>query len=186
MKVNAFINRSINIMVNPKTEWEHIANENFPIRSITLNFVLPYLIMDFISSMLGCVLFSSKNMIYPLKFAFVQSVTSFLVYIIILYITPVFIQLIGISFNIQINRENAFKLIAYSFTPVFIIGIIVGLIPALGVIDIVGLYAFYIMWHGYDMMLNITDKKTFFYIISVLIIIAEYILLGAMFIQLFI
>lgn len=179
MDVNAFLIRSKNLIINPEAEWKVIASEDTKANAVMLHFVLPYLVLNFAASICGGFIFSDRWFFNPIGYALAQAITSFLVYIIVLYITPIIIKALGTSFGTETTQNNVFKLVAYSFTPAYIIGILVGLVPMLGVLGIVGLYSFYIMWHGFGALLKTPeDKKTGFFIVSILIIIGEYIVLG--------
>jgi len=180
MDINAFFNRTKNLIVNPEEEWKIIEAEETKASVVFTNFVLPYLILNFIASILGSFLFAGIFLLYsPLTYGIATALTSFLVYIIVLYVTPIIIKALGSSFGTEVSQDKAFKLVAYSFVPSYVIGILVGLLPSLSILGILGLYSLYVFWHGFGALLHTPeDKKVGFFIVSILIIIAEYVILG--------
>jgi|YNPMSStandDraft_2_1061718.scaffolds.fasta_scaffold13383_2 hypothetical protein len=177
MDIKLIIDRSKEILFNPKAEWQKINEETTGTKDVLMGFVLPYLILNFIASIIGNFLFKTIffSPLYFIAFAFVN----LFVYLIILYITPVILQALAKSFSAEVDKVKAFKLVSYSFTPSYIIGIIVGLLPLLSIFGIVGLYGLYIMWVGFDILLKVPeDKKVGFYIVSILIIIGEFLILS--------
>jgi len=180
MEINAIINRTKNLIIKPEEEWKVIEAEQTKASSVFTNFVLPYLILNFIASILGSSLFAGRILFYnPLSYGIATAFTSFLVYVIVLFVTPVIIKALASSFGTEVDKDKAFKLVAYSFVPSYVIGILVGLLPLLSVLGILGLYSLYILWHGFGALLHTPeDKKVGFYIVSILIIIGEYFILG--------
>lgn len=170
MDLNHIINRSKGIIINPEAEWQTISGETSSSKDVFTNFVLPYLLLGFVSSAIGGFLLGQLMLFASIAMAFV----SLVVYVVVLFITPIIIEALGKSFNTEVNRDKAFKLVAYSFTPSYIINIIVGLLPILGILGILGLYGIYIMWVGFGSLLNTPeDKKVGFFIVTLLILIGE-------------
>ncbi len=61
------------------------------------------------------------------------------------------------------------KLISYSLTPVILTSFFTGLFPFLYVLDIFGLYGFYIFLTGIKIMFQFRDKGQYAFFISVVI-----------------
>ena len=179
MEINALINRTKSLIVKPEEEWKVIESEDTKPGTIMMNFVLPYLVLGFIATLLGSYLFAGRWFFNPIGYAIATAITSFVVYIIVLYVTPIIIKALGSSFGTEVSQEKAFKLIAYSFVPSYIMTILTGLLPVISILGILGLYSLYILWHGFGSLLHAPkDKKVGFYIVSILIIIGEYVVLG--------
>ncbi|MGQ9846876.1 MAG: Yip1 family protein [Bacteroidales bacterium] len=191
MEINALISRTKNLILKPEEEWKVIESEDTKPGTVMMNFVLPYLVLDFIASLLGSYLFAWRWFFNPIRYAVATALTSFVVYIIVLYVTPIIIKALGYSFGTEVSQEKAFKLIAYSFVPLYLIAILTDLFPVISILSILGLYSLYILWHGFGSLLHAPeDKKVGFYIVSILIIIGEYIvlslILGLLFTSLFV
>lgn len=179
MDINAFFNRTKNLIVKPEEEWKVIESEDTKSGAIMMNFVLPYLVLGFVATLLGSYLFAGRWIFNPLGYALATAITSFVVYIIVLYVTPIIIKALGSSFGTEVSQEKAFKLIAYSFVPSYLIAILTGLFPVVSILGLAGLYSLYILWHGFGSLLHTPeDKKVGYYIVTILIIIGEYVVLG--------
>lgn len=177
MDIKALINRSSGIILNPQLEWQKINEETSGTKDVLMNFVLPYLVLNFIASVIGSFLFSPffVSTFYIIAYALVNVI----VYLVVLYLTPIILQALSNSFSAEVDKTKVFKLIAYTFTPSYIIGILVGLFPLLSILSIVGLYGLYIMWIGFDIMIKMpADKKVGFYIVSLLIVLAEFMIIS--------
>ncbi len=184
MNLKHIINRSKAIILKPEIEWQTIAEETSNIKDVFINFVLPYLILGFISSTIGFFLARYLTLSASVAFALI----SLIVFVVVLFVSSIIIEALGKSFNTEISRNKAFKLVAYSFTPSYIINIIVGLLPILSILTILGLYSIYIMWVGFGSLLNTPqEKRVGFFIITLLILISEMVLLnfilGAIFVS---
>lgn len=174
MNLNQLINRSTEIILNPKTEWEAITEETSHCKDVFTNFVLPYLLVDFLSSTIGISLFKHFSIVVSIAQSFIPIIE----FVVILFLTPIIIEALGKLFNTEVSRNKAFKLVAYSFTPSYIINIIVGLLPFLHNLVILSLYGIYIMWVGFGSLLNTPqDKKIGYFIITLLILIGEMVIL---------
>ena len=176
MNINAIINRTKNLIISPIEEWKNIEKEETVASDVLKNFVLPYLVLNALASIVGNVLFTGKILFYnPVPYAIISAVISILIYLIVIYVTAEIIKRLGPNFDTEIDNNKAFKLVAYSFAPSYVISIIVGIFPFLYPLGILGLISFFVMWYGFGSLLHTPDeKKVGFFIISILIIIIEY------------
>ena len=73
------------------------------------------------------------------------------------------------TFNAAKNEMNAFKLAAYSFTPVLAAGVF-HIIPSLGVLALLGsLYGIYILYLGLPILMEVPREKAMAYTVVTLI-----------------
>jgi hypothetical protein len=156
MDINAFINRTKNLIVKPEEEWKVIESEDTKPGAIMMNFVLPYLVLGFVATLLGSYLFAGRWIFNPLGYAIATAVTSFVVYIIVLYVTPIIIKALGSSFGTEVSQEKAFKLMAYSFVPSYLYHSY-GLFP---VVSILGKQALFTIFFGMDSVHCFIHRKT--------------------------
>ncbi len=177
MNIQEIIDRTKGIIVNPEAEWQKIDSEISTSKDVFFNYVFPYLLLNFVAAVAGSFIF--PRLWFSPSYIIATAVSSFLVYVIVLFVTPYIIKALGNSFGSEVDLNKAFKLIAYSFTPSYVIGILTGLIPVLGVLGILGLYGLYIMWFGFGVLFKTPeDKKVGFYIVTLLIIIGEFFILS--------
>ncbi len=74
------------------------------------------------------------------------------------------------TFGIEKNIAVARKLVAYSFTPLLLVSMVTGLFPFLYVLDVLGLYSFYIFWIGAHELLNFPNQKQGSYVIITILV----------------
>jgi hypothetical protein len=73
----------------------------------------------------------------------------------------------------------AFRLIAYSYSAGFTANSLAFLFPNYSFLSLLGLYSFYLIWHGLGPILNISkDKKSGYFTFIVIGLITIYVVLG--------
>lgn len=180
MDVKEIINLSKNLIIKPQEELKVINTDKANTKDILKNFILPYFITILVASLIGKLIFTDYIFYNSFGYITISSISTLLIYIIVLYLTPIILKHLGNSFGANVSQVSAFKLIAYSFVPSYIVSIIVGLLPMLSVLGIAGLYSLYIFWIGFDIFLNPPkDKKLIFFILTLIIIFAEYFIIGS-------
>ena len=102
----------------------------------------------------------------------VWAVLLFVLAIIGIYIVSYIVNGLAVNFGGEKNELNAFKLTAYCFIPVLILGVF-SLIPALSGLHILGLYGIYLFYIGVPILMQVPEEKalTFTVIISLISIV---------------
>lgn len=180
METIKIIERVKNIIIKPHEEWKLIKNEETSNNHIVLTYLLPLMAINLVATIIGSSLFSFKFFYAnTMTYTIFSAILGLLILLIILYSISYVIKALAPSFGFQTEYSSAFKWMAYSMTPNLIVGIVVGLLPMLYMLGILGLYSFYVLWVGMEELFEIQkDKKIGFYIVSVLILLAEYLILG--------
>ncbi len=179
METIKIIERIKNIIIKPHEEWQLIKNEEISNNHIVLTYLLPLITINLVATIIGSSFFSFKSSFYAntITYTIFSAILGLLVLLIALYTMPYIIKALAPSFGFQTEYSSAFKWLAYSMTPNLVVGIVVGLLPVLYMLGILGLYSFYVLWVGMDKLFEIQkDKKIGFYIVSVLILLAEYLI----------
>ena len=74
--------------------------------------------------------------------------------------------------------NSAVKLVAFAWTPVWLVGIF-SIYPPLGILGIVGLYGLYLLYIGLEPMMGTpASKKMVYFIVSILVLIVVYFVIG--------
>ena len=181
MDLNLIINRAKNMILTPVTEWEAVKQEAKPHKEVLMNYVLPFIILVGACSFLGRLLFHLQffGVGRSLLFAIIQMVTVLGV----LYITVWVVNELATNFGSQKNFDAAFRLVAYSNTAFFVAASAAGLLAISflsALLSLCGLYSLYLMWTGFTpMMATPEDKKAGYVIISLLVLIVAYFVIGA-------
>jgi hypothetical protein len=177
MNIQVLINRAININLKPAEEWQVIANETTDKNQIITGYALPLTILVGVAYLLGGLVFPFLG-IFSITYIVGFAVMQFLISLFSLIISAFIITAITSNFGSINDSNTSFRWVIYSSTPFWLIGILVGLIPALAIIGIVGLYGFYLLWAGASpVMKTPEEKKPGFVIVSILIMIAVYAIL---------
>ncbi len=112
----------------------------------------------------------------------ISAVLLFVLAIIGVYLVSFIVNGLVGNFGGERNELNAFKLTAYAFTPLFVLGLF-SLIPALTGLYILGLYGIYLFYIGAPVLLDVPEEKTLTFtvivsLISILITILFYRIAG--------
>ena len=161
-----------NIVADPRAEWPLIAAEpGDPLRLfvgyVAVLAAIPA-IAGFIGSSLVGVSVSVGRLHDPLLFGLFRAFISYLFSFVIVYLTALAIDVMAPLFQTQRNFANALKLAVYSFTPVWLIGIVL-MVPGLRFLSILGLYAIRLIWTGLPPLMGTPRAKVLPYAISIVV-----------------
>ncbi len=102
---------------------------------------------------------------YPLLKALREMALFILQYFISVFITTELMKTFGAKKNADIAR----RLVVYSMTPLLLVSILTGLFPFLYILDILGVYSFYLFWIGAKEMLRFPENKDHSYILITIV-----------------
>lgn len=179
------IDRIKNMLLNPKIEWEIVESEETDPKTLMLTYLLPLALISAIASFIGFGLIGQNVLnvhIGSFGFGIRQAVTSFISTVVGAFVTAYVIDYLATYFGAQKNLNQAFKLVTYSYTPMMVAGILF-IIPSLSIlVTIAGLYGLYLLYIGLQPLMKCTDdKKTSYFVISIIVVIVVYAVLGAIF-----
>jgi len=176
MDFNAIFTRAKNILIQPATEWEVVKGETSDKNTVLKDYALPLIILVAIASFLGGLIFTRFGL--SIGYVVTRAVIAFIVAFLGIYISAIVINELASSFGSKKDINAAFKLVIYSFTPVFIAQIVANLIPPLFFVSIFGLYMIYLLWMGLGSLMETPeDKKVGYVVVSALLIFVIYALL---------
>jgi hypothetical protein len=161
-----------NIVADPRSEWPLIATEPGDPMRLFIGYVavlaaIPA-IAGFIGSSLIGVTVSVGRLHDPVMFGMLRAFISYLFSFVIVYLTALAIDVMAPLFQTQRNFINALKLAVYSFTPVWLIGIVL-MVPGLRFLSILGLYAIRLLWTGLPPLMGTPRPKVLPYAVSVVV-----------------
>lgn len=146
----------LEVIVEPLKFWEKqkkVKNEN---QHLFLNYLLPLLIAIFLVVYASELIRGTRfYLTFPLMKAGREVILFLLQYVISVFFTNELIKPFGGEKNIFVAR----KLMVYSLTPFMLVSTITSMFPFLYVIEVLGLYGFYIFWVGVNAMLKFPDGK---------------------------
>jgi hypothetical protein len=172
--------RAKNIIITPKTEWPAIAAEEPNVGQIISGYVIPLALIPAIAAMLGYGLIG-RGPASSFTWGIAMAIIGFVVALGGVYLTAYVIDMLAPNFGSQKNFGRAMQLVAYSYTPAWLAGIL-NIIPALGVLVLIAsLYGLYLMYLGFPHTMKTPDDKVVVYmVVSIVVLIVVYFVLTAL------
>ena len=171
------------ILVQPKAEWPKVAAETTEPKSVLLGYAVPLAAIGPVASLIGSLAFGYDVLFTTVRpsvgFAVTTAVTSFVLSLVSLFVIAFVANALSPKFGGKNDWPAAFRLVAYSMTAAWLAGIF-GLVPALAVLSLVGLYSIYLFYAGATPVLGIPgDKAATYTAVTVLVAIVVQIVIGA-------
>lgn len=179
------IQRIKNVLLTPKSEWQTISGESDTHIKILTKYLLPLALIPAIASFIGYGLLGYSVMginVGSYGFGIRQAVVSFISTIAGVYLSAWVISFLADKFESVKNFDRAFKLVTYSYTPMLIAGILFVLPKLSFLVTIAGIYGLYLLYLGFvPVMKTPEDKKTTFFVVSLICVILCSIVFSAIF-----
>ena len=170
------------IIFNPGTGWSKISDEGSNRRKAIINYLFPMALLIAVSSILGNLIFGDVEDSYSIAFIFLNSLISFLIIFLEVYLAGWLIFELAIALNSNSNSDQIFNLVIYSHAPLFICLAFIKIFPDLIFITIAGFYSFYLFWLGLEKLAGLKpERKIPFMLSSSLIMILSFTLLTFVF-----
>jgi len=167
------IERARDIILTPKTEWQVIEREPATIQSIFTSYVLILAAIGPIAGLIGGQLFGMPSYYYTwrptLAAGITTAVVTYAMSLASVYVLAKVIEAMAPSFGGTKNELAAVKLAAYSFTAAWLAGLF-ALVPALGILALVGLYSLYLLYIGLPVMMKVPAKQALTYTVVAIVV----------------
>jgi hypothetical protein len=171
----SLVDRAKNIIVTPKTEWEAIAAQSTPVSQVVAGYVVPLAAIAALAWFVGvCFVGVSTPFTGTLRVGIVWGVVAAILHIVMavvmVYVLAFIIDALAPSFGGQKAFPQAFKVAAYAYTPVWVMGI-VQILPLLGILVLVAaIYAVYLLYLGLQTVMRAPSEKAAGYTAVVVIV----------------
>jgi len=158
------VDRVKKILLTPKTEWDVIAAESTPTQQLVVGYVLPLAAVAAVAAFIGQVVIGvSMPIIGTVRFGLVAGliglVMSVVMAVVMVFVVGLIADALAPSFGGQKNTAQALKVAAYTFTPVWVMGVL-NILPMLGVLVILGaIYAIYLLYLGLPKLMKAPPEK---------------------------
>ncbi len=177
--------RVTNILMRPKQEWPVIAAEPRDIAGLYSKYIVLLAAIPAICTAIGqAVIGISVPFVgtyrVPFVNAIVMAIFQYVMTLVGVYVSAFIIAKLAPSFQSEPDIAQATKLVAYSWTPAWIAGVL-NIIPALGLLVIIAsLYSIYLMYLGVTpMMKTPADKVILYMVVSFIVALVVFLVLGA-------
>jgi hypothetical protein len=177
--------RAKGMLLDPRKEWQTIAAEEPQTGQLFSSYVLPLVLIPSIASFIGWGFFGS-GLVGSLTLGLAMAVIAFLGAVISVYLAAVVTQVLAPHFASQGNLGRALQLVAFSFTPAWVLGIF-NIIPGLSWLPLIGaIWSLYLLYLGLPpIMKTPPDKVVPYMIVMIVVVIAVYVVVGAILTRLF-
>ncbi len=155
------------LLFTPTEFWKQEKEKDEPTKLLWVTYMLPIVLVVAVAVFIGEFFKRTDFFIeYPLLKAFREIILFILQYFISVFLTTELMKTFGAEKNIVLVR----KLVVYSMTPLMLVSVLTGLFPFLYVLDILGVYSFYLFWVGAKELLTFPDNKEHSYIILTILV----------------
>lgn len=153
------------LILNPKGFWEG-QKETDTGESLFIGYLVPILFILSLAVFIGEFFRRSDFFFeYPILKAIREILLFVFQYFIGVFLTAELMKTFGGEKNTEVARE----LVVFSMIPLMLVSIVTGLFPFLYVLDIVGLYSFYVFWVGAKQLLKFPENKDHSYILITIV-----------------
>lgn len=175
----ALVARVKGILLQPRAEWERIDGEFATTQTLFTRYAMILAAIGPVCSLLGGQLLPIFGMRMPITAALVVAVVSYLLSLLGVFLLGLIINALAPSFGSVPSKIQAMKVAVYSWTAMWLVGVF-GLVPMLGVLAILGLYSFYLLFVGLPILMKTPeDKKVGYFIVTLILSIVVYFIISA-------
>lgn len=150
-------NRTKYFIISPVKAWEVVHRENRPINYVRGSFFLPLVILVSLSSFFGSMFFINTTL-KPM-YSVLKCIDTFLFLYFGAYMSAFIVKEITRALDLGHDFVVAYKLVAYSLTPILLTLTVSRLLESLLFLNLLGLYGLYIFWTGMKEMVNPPEHK---------------------------
>jgi len=156
--------RVTNILKDPKREWPVIAAEPTTTEKLYSSYIAPLAAIPAIATFIG---YSIVGLSLPfvgtvrvgIIRGLVSAFVSYVVSLVLVYVAAMVIDWLAQKFESTPNQIQALKLVAYSYTAVWVAGVVM-VIPALVMLGVLGgLYSIYLFYVGLPVMMKTPESQ---------------------------
>jgi hypothetical protein len=177
------VQRVKDIILKPSDTWAEIKAEQVTIKELYTSYAMLLAAIPPIASFIGLSLLGFSVLAFsyrvPLGWGISHALVSYVLSLVGLYVVGLIIDTLAPSFGSQKNQVNAMKVAVFSWTPSWIAGILM-IIPALSpVAMLLSLYSLYLFYLGLPILMETPqDKAMGYFIVTILVSIVVFILIG--------
>jgi hypothetical protein len=174
MDFNAIFKRAIAIITKPNDEWQVIKNETMSIADMFTKYAIILAAIPAIAGFIGYGLIGISvgfgTFRIPLGRCLIWAIFMYALSLVGVYLTAFIMDALAPSFGSQKDMNRSLKVVVFSWTPVWIAGILY-IIPSIAVIVwIASLYALFLLYTGMKSLKEPPQDKLMGYFIVTLVI----------------
>ena len=179
---NGIAQRAKAIITAPDKTWPIIATETDTPKQVFLRYVMPLAAIGPLAGFIGGQVFGYGGFGISVRPSFMgglaTAITSYVLSLASIWLMAWVANFLSPKFGGKDDYGRAFLLMAYAMTAAWLAGIF-GLIPALGILAIVGLYSLYLFYKGATPMMGVPqDQAVVYTVVTVIVGIVVNIVIG--------
>lgn len=176
------INRAKSMILSPKTEWDVIDGEQPDNAKVITGYVLPLAGLAAIAAFIGYAFIGFDAGLFQIKginWGIYQAINTLVGAVLGVFVSAFVIDALASSFGSEKNMGRSVQLVAYAYTPAWVGGLL-AVLPRLAFLGaIFALYGLYLLYIGLPKMKRTPeDKQLSYFIVSLLVILAVYFVIG--------
>ncbi|MFN2440086.1 MAG: Yip1 family protein [Chitinophagaceae bacterium] len=176
------IDRVKNIITKPNTEWDVIDAEQTDAGKIITGYVLPLAGAAALAAFIGYAFIGVNYFGFRVKgvnWGLYQALIVLISAIVSVFITSFIVDALAPSFGSEKNYVKSLKLVAYSYTPAWIGGLL-AIFPVIGIVGaLFGIYGLYLMYIGMPKLKKTpADKHVGYFVVTLIVTIIVYLVIG--------
>ena len=176
------IERAKNILLTPNKEWDVVNGEEPNTSSIITGYVLPLAGAAAVAAFIGYGLIGFNYGFVKFKginWGLYQGLTVLAGALLSVFVSAFVIDALAPSFGSEKNLGKSVQLVAYSYTPGWIGGLL-AILPSLAIIgSLAGLYGLYLLYLGLPKLKKTpADKHVSYFVVSLLVMIVVFVVIG--------
>lgn len=161
------------MLADPVREWAVIASEPGDPAYVLSRYVTVLALVPAVSGLIGAcaigVVVPNAGLVRtPLFNGLFGAILGYVLSCAIVLVVGILINLVAPLFGGRRNFDSAFKLAAYSFTPVWLAGIFL-VLPGLQFLTLAGFYGAYIVWLGLPLLIKSRGQKSLLFAVLIVI-----------------
>lgn len=167
----SLIDRAKNMIVTPKTEWDVVAGEGTAPAQVVTGYVLPLAAAYAVASFLGmAIVMGMLGGALGIGASLVAAIWNLVMAVVMVFVLAFLIDALAPTFGGTKSFNQAVKVAAYSYTPVWVFGLLT-IIPVLGWLAVLvgSLYALYLLYLGLPRVMRAPEEKAVPYVVVIIV-----------------
>lgn len=177
------IERAKNIIISPAKEWNVIATEQPDTGKIITGYVLPLAGAAAVAAFIGYGVIGFNYgfgiRVRGMDWGLYQGITILAGALISVFVSSFVIDALASNFGSEKNMGRSVQLVAYSYTPAWVGGLL-AVLPSLAIVgSLAGLYGLYLLYTGMPILKKTpADKHVGYFVVSLLVMIVVSVVIG--------
>lgn len=155
------------IILRPKGFWQNQKQNSIEGHKYFFGYFTPLLLLLALAVFFGEFLRSDH---FYVLYAFLKAFREVALFLLLYFVSFFFTAELMKTFGAEKNKEVSRKLVFFSLNPLLLVSSITGLFPFLYIVDVLGMYSFYVFGLGAREFLTFPANKLQKYILSVILV----------------